>query len=501
MIFTGLKDENGNIIPVQGAGTVYNEEKNSLALGKGTSAIGQDQLVFGRYNEEDADKAEIVGSSIEVESDTYYTYLELLTALQIDDSLEVNDPWNAIKMIIPANHQEHPISAVFVKKASNFQDMLTVLTAAEGKKVIYTNSEWPDYRKNSVNLFRVSLSFETESAETMWIISESTGRYFYIYFNNRGGGTQRLIFLGEMEYTDKALNRSSTVKKIEFQKTNIRTLDWQGNQWNAGDVTCDDGEGNIISLREVASREDATGKADKVASATSGNFAGLDSNGNLTDSGKKAADFADKDHVHYGIESYDDNAGGQMFIGSDQNGFGYLRLELDENDQQGSGSHEAAVIDMTNIANLRNALQTPDSVPTSASAKLITSGAVYTALQGKMEALSVLCLEFDNYDNKWEIEQTEETAFLSAVSAIQDNDSHPFIFRLTRDVNGEIIILKTIGFMSVSRDEVSAGVYDVTFRVYVNNYLFERTDRVSGGSVTTRGHMTVKSNDFIAANS
>lgn len=34
------------------------------------------------------------------------------------------------------------------------------------------------------------------------------------------------------------------------------------------------------------------GKADKVQSATSGNFAGLDSNGNLTDSGKKASDFA-----------------------------------------------------------------------------------------------------------------------------------------------------------------------------------------------------------------
>lgn len=32
-------------------------------------------------------------------------------------------------------------------------------------------------------------------------------------------------------------------------------------------------------------------KADKVSSATSGNFAGLDANGNLTDSGKKASDF------------------------------------------------------------------------------------------------------------------------------------------------------------------------------------------------------------------
>lgn len=42
-------------------------------------------------------------------------------------------------------------------------------------------------------------------------------------------------------------------------------------------------------------------KADKVTGATSGNFAGLDANGNLTDSGNKAADFAAADHVHGNI--------------------------------------------------------------------------------------------------------------------------------------------------------------------------------------------------------
>ena len=36
---------------------------------------------------------------------------------------------------------------------------------------------------------------------------------------------------------------------------------------------------------------DLSGKADKVKSAVAGNFAGLDAGGNLTDSGKKAADF------------------------------------------------------------------------------------------------------------------------------------------------------------------------------------------------------------------
>ena len=41
-------------------------------------------------------------------------------------------------------------------------------------------------------------------------------------------------------------------------------------------------------------------KADKVKNATAGHFAGLDSSGNLTDSGKKASDFANASHAHAG---------------------------------------------------------------------------------------------------------------------------------------------------------------------------------------------------------
>lgn len=47
-----------------------------------------------------------------------------------------------------------------------------------------------------------------------------------------------------------------------------------------------------LSQEVVVEHQDLSGKADKVNSATSGNFAGLDANGNLTDSGKKVADFA-----------------------------------------------------------------------------------------------------------------------------------------------------------------------------------------------------------------
>lgn len=46
------------------------------------------------------------------------------------------------------------------------------------------------------------------------------------------------------------------------------------------------------SATVLTTHQDISGKADKVASPTSGNFAGLDANGNLTDSGSKAADFA-----------------------------------------------------------------------------------------------------------------------------------------------------------------------------------------------------------------
>ena len=61
---------------------------------------------------------------------------------------------------------------------------------------------------------------------------------------------------------------------------------------------------NNVTVRQLANTLNSynnklttkfSGKADKVANATSGNLAALDGNGNLTDSGKKAADFATLD--------------------------------------------------------------------------------------------------------------------------------------------------------------------------------------------------------------
>lgn len=73
-------------------------------------------------------------------------------------------------------------------------------------------------------------------------------------------------------------------------------------------LTGTDTDGVVNKLKEIQTAlEDLTdaeelaeaiaNKADKVEGATEGNFAALDANGNLTDSGKKAADFATPDDV------------------------------------------------------------------------------------------------------------------------------------------------------------------------------------------------------------
>ena len=72
---------------------------------------------------------------------------------------------------------------------------------------------------------------------------------------------------------------------------NPESVNIKGPQGDPGDdyvLTAQD-KSDIAAL--AAAEIDISGKADKVANAVSGNFAGLDANGNLTDSGSKASDF------------------------------------------------------------------------------------------------------------------------------------------------------------------------------------------------------------------
>ena len=57
-------------------------------------------------------------------------------------------------------------------------------------------------------------------------------------------------------------------------------------------------EDNQLADKAWVAEQAISGKADKVGGATAGNLAGLDENGNLTDSGKEPADFAGAVHAH-----------------------------------------------------------------------------------------------------------------------------------------------------------------------------------------------------------
>lgn len=101
------------------------------------------------------------------------------------------------------------------------------------------------------------------------------------------------------------------------------------------------------------------GKADKVANATSGNFASLDSNGNLVDSGSKAADFVQMADL-------------QELDLAEIGGTGYYISTISQTD----GQLAATAVQM-------------DTSPTANSKNAVTSDGVYSAISGAVNALDV----------------------------------------------------------------------------------------------------------------
>lgn len=93
-----------------------------------------------------------------------------------------------------------------------------------------------------------------------------------------------------MQENIKKLNEGKAEKAASPTAGNFAGLDASGNPTDSGKKPGD----------FAAASHTHTGKADKVKSATAGHFAGLDSSGNLTDSGKKPGDFANASHAHAG---------------------------------------------------------------------------------------------------------------------------------------------------------------------------------------------------------
>lgn len=108
----------------------------------------------------------------------------------------------------------------------------------------------------------------------------------------------------------KKLNEGKAEKAASPTAGNFAGLDASGNPTDSGKKPGD----------FAAASHTHTGKADKVSSATAGDFAGLDSSGNLTDSGKKPGDFAAASHTHTDKTDKVKSATAGHFAGLDANG-------------------------------------------------------------------------------------------------------------------------------------------------------------------------------------
>ena len=113
-----------------------------------------------------------------------------------------------------------------------------------------------------------------------------------------------------MQENIKKLNEDKAEKAASPTAGNFAGLDASGNPTDSGKKPGD----------FAAASHTHTDKADKVKNATAGHFAGLDSSGNLTDSGKKPGDFAAASHTHTDKADKVKNATAGHFAGLDSSG-------------------------------------------------------------------------------------------------------------------------------------------------------------------------------------
>ena len=113
-----------------------------------------------------------------------------------------------------------------------------------------------------------------------------------------------------MQENIKKLNEGKAEKAASPTAGNFAGLDASGNPTDSGKKPGD----------FAAASHTHTGKADKVSSATEGHFAGLDSSGNLTDSEKKPGDFAAASHTHTDKADKVKSATAGHFAGLDSSG-------------------------------------------------------------------------------------------------------------------------------------------------------------------------------------
>lgn len=125
--------------------------------------------------------------------------------------------------------------------------------------------------------FSSSATVADAVAEAKTAVAKASGESYLTVTETAGADGHAIYTLGTTGIDTAISNAIANV--VDGAPETFDTLK-EISDWITADTT-----GAAAILADVAN------KADKVVSATSGNFAGLDANGNLTDSGSKASDF------------------------------------------------------------------------------------------------------------------------------------------------------------------------------------------------------------------
>ena len=184
--------------------------------------------------------------------------------------VEYDSTSKKIKLVAGADADKMEIDATAFIKDGMIESVELVQEDGEGKKGQFLKLTWNDDGKDVTYVpvgELVDVYTATENATEVQVAISNENKVSATLVN---GGVS----------TDKIADDAVTADKLaDVVNTEIAkgvTAHGWGNHAEAG----------YLKSGDIAN------KADKVTGATAGNFAGLDANGNLTDSGKKAADFA-----------------------------------------------------------------------------------------------------------------------------------------------------------------------------------------------------------------
>lgn len=349
LIAKGLQDRLGRTFQIQAAGMKYNQSLNSVALGSDTQATGKDQFVFGRANVTDDDKAEIVGGGIQSQGEQYYITeikytdgVQLLHGVAYYDNM-LKSPLKVVvrQIAIPTAYEgsgkylaAYDIVEVVQQLEMNDQWYDTLARAISSGSATATREEARRYFRSFEDVYEGDKLLREKygsSSSYSWHIEALEVTSDGQYFRSKSGDGHS----GSGAYDPNFNFVTYPTRK------NIRTLSWDGTQWNAGDVTCDDGKGNTISLREVASRTTGQGgTTDKIINKNN-SYVEVYNNGEGED-----------DEIHINIHCADPKDECQHVLNRNDidNIFGYT------------------------------------GQVTQGSSRLVTSGAVYNALQNAVSA-------------------------------------------------------------------------------------------------------------------